>query len=435
MEQQTLLTGPPSTALDETFFPAHSQGGHADEEAALELLSSEAAVQHVDIWDDAMSLQVQHSTAPMSQLAQFDLEGFTGWEDCLVADHVDASVSLQVATDTHSHTSTLQAPAYSSTSWMYPNTLQTRHDLAGQHTLLNHDTDVDNALGQTPITIEGYILYHHAGSQPINFEAIEEPASLLVSHDAYTQSATTFPGHPTTRDPESSEPLQVPQTSGIMAIGILATGPFDFAEIERQSLLSSDYEEWQQAAQTDGFSFESTSLDATQIPDLSENSARSAHGGHLAPPSQMVLRTRFRESPQSVTPATHSRHLPIAPKPHVAETATEPSSQSLALVPSAVVSRRPSAQPISKLNNKTVCELRRPNKHPKLQKSGVLESLQGYQVYSLKSDNTTKKRNSRFGKKLDPVTKMTREKGACILCRHHNKKVCWPFTTDQFVTD
>jgi hypothetical protein len=204
----------------------------------------------------------------------------------------------------------------------------------------------------------------------------------------------------------------------------MATGPFDFAEIERQSLQSSDYEEWQQAAQTDGFSFDSTSLDATQIPDLSENGARWAKCGRSAPPSQMVLRTRCRKSPQSVTSATHNRHLPIAPKPHIAEIATEPSSQPLALVPSAFVSRRPSAQPTSKLNNKTVWEPRRSNKHPKLQKLGVLGSLPGYQVYSLKSDDTIKKRNSRFGKKLGPVAKMTREKGACILCRHHNKKVC-----------
>lgn len=128
-------------------------------------------------------------------------------------------------------------------------------------------------------------------------------------------------------DSVSSELLQVPQYCSI-----LATGPFDFAKIERRAIQSSDYEEWQQAGQIDGSGFDSTSLNAPQTPEISEIGARSTHGGPSAPPSQTVLATRYREPPQSVTPATCNRHLQIAP-PRAAEIAPA------TVVPAAVASR------------------------------------------------------------------------------------------------
>jgi hypothetical protein len=55
----------------------------------------------------------------------------------------------------------------------------------------------------------------------------------------------------------------------------------------------------------------------------------------------------------------------------------------------------------------------------------------------LASHTAVKRHNSRFGKKLDPVAMMTRKKGACVLCRHYNKKVCRPPTNamSSFLTD
>lgn len=100
-----------------------------------------------------------------------------------------------------------------------------------------------------------------------------------------------------------------------------------------------------------------------------------------------------------------------------------PINQSQARVLSTSVSRKSSTQPTSRLTTRTIRGPRRPSKHQNLQTPGALESMPGYHVYPIKSHDAARKRNSRFGKKLDLVTKMTRDKGACILCRHHNKKV------------
>jgi hypothetical protein len=322
---------------------------------------------------------------------------------------------MQPANDMNSSTLSFQAPTSSSAGWMYANALQPQHDVAGQRTF--YETFIE-----TPSTVGGYIPYRDAVGQSINFEAIQESTFSLLPHNLSSHSATISTGRPTTMDPASSEPLQVPRISEIMA-----SGPVDFDELGRQSLQSSDYDEWRQAAQGDGSGFESASLDAPQMPDPRGNGARSAHGGLPAPPNQMVLPTRHREFPQSAAPATYNMHLPMAPRPHPVEIAPSPSSQTRALVPSTNASRRSSSQSTSKLNNKTIRKPSRPNKHLKGQKVGAVGSLPGCQVYQLEtfeSLNAVKKHNSRYDKERSSSEQLAREMGACICCRHRKEKVC-----------
>jgi hypothetical protein len=308
-----------------------------------------------------------------------------------------------------------QTPAPSSTRQMCPNAPQASYHDAGAHTQLNPDWNLDNAFGQPLSTSTWHDPCLDLEWQPMNFAATQDSASLLVPHTSSTYSATK---HPTTVNPASSEPLQVLQTSSITP-----TGPFDFAEIERQSLQSSDHQMWHLAPQTQGSSFSFHSLDAPPIPYLSEIGGLSVQRSFHTPTNQMVLPARNLESTMSVTYSTDSVHPVIAPKPHVAEIAPATSSQSQALVPSTDVSRRSAARPSSKLTTKTIRDPRRPTKHFKRPNPGALESLPGYRQFSLESQTAVTKHNARFGKKLDPVAKMTREKGACVLCRHHKRKV------------
>lgn len=430
MEQQGLPTDSWSTAMDGTSLSTYLQSDDFDEEVTRDVLSSDAATQQFNTWRIRTPFQAQCSTALLSRPGQFDLGAFAGWEDFLAADHMAAPMPLQAANDTSFGDSRFQAPASDRAVLMYSNALQPRHGFAGQHTHLDLDANRDYSLGQTSITVGGHIPYYDPGWQPINFEAIQEPASMLVPHDSSTHSATTLPSHPTMMNPASSEPSLIPQISDI-----LASGPFDLAKIDRQARQSSEYGVWQLMAQTNGPSFDSTTLDAPPISLPGEVGDLSTQDSSLMSTDQTVLPTRSRQPRLSVAPATTNVLLPLASKPHVTEIAPATSSQAHALVSSAFVSRKSSARPVSKLTTKTIWGPHRPTKRPRRQKPGALESLPGYHEFSSKSSTAVEKHNSRFGKKLDPAAKMTREKGACILCRHHNKKVCRPFTPDHYGTD
>jgi hypothetical protein len=400
------------TAADETVLSTQPQNSDPDEEGAQDIVSWEAARQQVNTWNFQTPFQGQHSSGLLSQPGQEDLGVFTGWDNYLFADFMAGPMPLQVANDTNSHTTALQTPALSSTGWMDPNALQPGHDLAGQHTCSDYDIMFDDTTGPTLNTSACYTPTLDSQWQSINFEAIQQP--VFSPYASSTRSTTAFTGHPATLDPAPSELLRIPQTPDI-----LASGPFDFAEIERQALQSSDLQMWKRAAQIDGSSFDSTSLDALRMPDLTGVGDHSAYGYLPPPPNQMVLPTRGHGSTLSVTTTSTSARLPIAPKPHVGEIAPATHSQSQALVRLSILPRKSSAQPTSKLR-----ALHRPDKQRrKRQKVGV-ESQPGYQEFSLASHTVVRAHNSRFGKKLDPVAKMTREKGACIICRHHNKKVC-----------
>lgn len=301
---------------------------------------------------------------------------------------------------------------------MHLKALQPRCDVFGQQNQLNCDLLLDATPGETPSTFGGY---HDAWWPPNNFEAIQAPTSSLVPHNFSTHNATSFTEFQTTMNPASSEPLQVPQISDIMA-----SGPVDFDELGRQPLRASNYEEWWQAAQGDGSGSQSAGLDAPRMPDPRENGARSAHGDLPTPPSQMVLPTRRRILPQSAAPTTYNMHLPIAPRRHPVEIAPSPSSQTRALVPSAVASRMSSSQSTSKLNNKTICKPGHPVKHLKGQEVGPVGSLPGCQVYQLEtfeSLNAVKKHDSRYGKERSSSEQLTRNKEACISCSHDHKQV------------
>ena len=423
MDQQALPRSSRPIVSDELSFAAPQEMGDPDEVPLQDLLSSEAVVQQANMRSVQMPFQVQHSGGSLSQPGELDLEDFAGWEDFLAAEHMAAPdpIPLQTANNMKSDTAFFQTPACSSNGWMYPNAMQPCLDVAGQQTELDRNLLLDAPLIETPSAVGRHNPYYDVGRQPINFELIQEPASLPVPHISSTHSARALTRLQTTIDSVSSDPLQVPRFSGI-----LATGPFDFAEIERRAIQAPDYVEWQQAGQVDGSSFDSTNLNALQIPEISGIGARSTHGGQLTPPSQMVLATRYREPPQSVTPATYNRHLQIPP-PHAAEIAPATSSQAHILVPFAVASRNSSTQLTLKLSNKAIRKPSRDNKHSKRQKVGAIESLPGYQVYALEPLGplkTVKKHNSRFGKQRSSSEKLAREKGACILCRHRNKKVC-----------
>jgi hypothetical protein len=398
-------------------FPAQLNSDEFDEEFTRDLLSSEPMMQQNDMWSGWTPFQTQYGTPPLSQPGETDLVGFVGWEDYLITGHTPASIPLQVANDTNSHTFAFQAPASDSTGWVHPNALPPRHGNAGQHTQLDSDRNLDNAIGQPLSTSTWHDPCLDAGWQPISFNGMQNSASLLVPHTSSTYSATTLTDHPKTINSASSGPSQVLQTSSITT-----TGPFDFAEIERQSLQSSDHQTWQLAPQTQGSSFYLPSLDAPPIPYLSDIGARSAHDGLSGSRSQMVLPTCSLESTMSVTHATDSVHPVIAPKPHVAEIAPATSSQSHALVSSTAVSRKSAARPNSKLTTKTISGPRRPIKHQKREKMGF-ESYPGYYEFPSRPHTTVKRHNIRYGKKRDASEKMTRENGACVLCRHQKKRV------------
>ena len=420
MDHHGFPTASQHTTADEMIFPAYLESRDFDEEHTEDPLTS-AATQQVSICSGQTPFQAHYNDSSLSQPGQIDLGNFARWEGFLAADDMTASslMSLQEVNYMSPNAVSFQAPASSETGWVYPNPLQPRHDIAAHQIQSNCSLLLDAPLGEATSTVGGHVPYHDAGWQPVNFEAIQEPNSALVPHISSTHSTTTFMRHPTTINPVSFKPLQVPEVSDIMA-----NGPLDFAEIERQSLQSSSYKDWQQVAQTDLSSVGPTSLDAQQIPDIIENGARLAHSGLVAPPTSMVLPTRRRESPQLVDPATYSEHLPIAPRPHIPEISFAASSTSQALVPSAFAPRKLLARATSKGITKPIQGPRRPNKHSKRQGLITLESLPGYNVYPLELSNKIRKHNSRYGKKLDTVAMMTRKKGACILCRHHNKKVC-----------
>ena len=420
MDHHGFPTASQHTTADEMIFPAYLESRDFDEEHTEDPLTS-AATQQVSICSGQTPFQAHYNDSSLSQPGQIDLGNFARWEGFLAADDMTASslMSLQEVNHMSPNAVSFQAPASSETGWVYPNTLQPRHDIAFHQVQSNRNLLLDAPFGEAPSTIGGYNPHLDAGWQPVNFEAIQEPASALVPHISSAHSTTTFMGHPTTINPASLEPLQVPEISDIMA-----AGPIDFAALTRQSLRSSEHELWPQAAQGDGSGFESVSLGAPQMQDSSEIGARSIHCDLPTSPTQMVLPTRRRGLRHSVDPATYSEHLPIAPKPYISEIAPASSSSSQALVSSALAPRKSSARATSKVITKPIQGPRRPSKHSKRQESRAVETLPGYNVCSLEMSNTIRKHNSRYGKKLGSVAKMTREKGACIPCRHHNKKVC-----------
>jgi hypothetical protein len=423
MDNQRPSINLPYTASDGTAFPAYPHDGVVEEEVAQDLLSSGPETQQVDMWSGWTPSQTQYSTAPPSQPAQFDLDDSAGSEDYLAADFMTTPMPLQADNDMNFTNVSFQAPAYSSTGQMCPNALQASYNDAGAHTQLNPDWNFPNAFVQPLNTSTWHDPCLDTEWQPMNFASTQELSTLLSPHDSPIHSATTFSSHPTIIDQASFEPSQTPQISHIVA-----SGPFDFAEIDRQALQSSRYDERQQTVQTHGSSFDSASLGARPISCLSGIGARSVYGDSSAQPNQMVLPTRSRNSPLLAVPETSGMNLQIVPKPSIAQSTPSTSSQSQALVRATAVSRRSAAQPNSKLISKTIRKPRRPTKHLKRPKPGALESLPGYHQFSLESNTAVTKHNSRFGKKLDPVAMMTRKKGACVLCRHYNKKVCRPLT-------
>lgn len=415
MAQQGLPTDSWFTAMDGASLPTYLQSDDFHEEVTRDDLSSEAWTQQVNTWSDQTPSQAQYSSRLLSRPGQFDLGAFAGWEDFLAADHMAAPMPLQAANDTSFGDSCFQAPASDRAVLIYSNALQPRHGFAGQHTHLDLDANRDHSLGHTPITVGGYIPYHDPGWQPSNFETIQEPTSMLVPYDPSTHSLTTLSIHPTMMNPAPFEPSQIPQISDISASGLL-----DFAEIDRQARPSSEYGVWQLMAQTNGPSFDSTSLDAPPILLPSEVGDLSTQDSSLTATDRMVLLMRSRGS---AAPAIARLHLTIAPRPLVTEIAPAPPIQAHTLVPSAVLSRKLSAQSISKLTTKTTWGPCRPIKHRKHPRPGALESMPGYYAYPLEPLNTVKKHNSRYDKKRGSSEDLARKVGACILCRHHKKEV------------